>query len=667
MKTIPLPLLKFGLLDSKRLLIFRPYCVELMRKKLLFLWMTLALSGTSYGQTTLLDSLRARIKQHSAADTLMADMLNEAAHASLAVNQDSAEAYAKRAETLSKEIGYKRGLAESYRHLGFAANNKGNIPLGRELNQLALTLHTENKDTLGIANAHYDLGNSYESEASYEPAVQEMIIASQLYEKVGDMKGQIYSLNTLAVIYYRINELDKALELFTKCAAMAKQHGERRIFATSLANAGNIHYFKKDSDKAVEYYNQAIAIREEMGDLAGQGHLLNNIATIYFSKGDYREAIVYHERAIALRKARGNQVDIVSSLNNIALNHAFLGEFARADQYLLEAAAILKQIKNKYGESVNLEHRYKLDSVMGRSDLAFTHFQQFVALRDSLMNAGKSQQIADLQVKYETEKKEQEIQRLSQEAEIQALELSRQRYLVAGVLLVALLGAVSGWLVYKQKTLKQHEALVLMEQKALRSQLNPHFIFNALGAIQNFMLQNKPEEAGGYMTRFARLMRQILENSREDYVSLEEEISTLENYLELQLLRFRGRFTYEIVVAGDIDREEVSIPPMFAQPFIENALEHGLKDMQSGGRVLVSFTRQHDHILLTVEDNGVGIGGTYVARGGHKSLAGAITAERVSLINKGLKRKIELIVEDLKAMEGGSGTRVKLAMPYKLV
>jgi LytS/YehU family sensor histidine kinase len=235
------------------------------------------------------------------------------------------------------------------------------------------------------------------------------------------------------------------------------------------------------------------------------------------------------------------------------------------------------------------------------------------------------------------------------------------------VLLVALLGAVSGWLVYKQKTLKQHEALVLMEQKALRSQLNPHFIFNALGAIQNFMLQNKPEEAGGYMTRFARLMRQILENSREDYVSLEEEISTLENYLELQLLRFRGRFTYEIVVASDIDREEVSIPPMFAQPFIENALEHGLKDMQSGGKVLVSFTRQHDHILLTVEDNGVGLGGTYVTREGHKSLAGTITAERVSLINKGLKRKIELIVEDLKAMEGGSGTRVKLAMPYRLV
>lgn len=297
------------------------------------------------------------------------------------------------------------------------------------------------------------------------------------------------------------------------------------------------------------------------------------------------------------------------------------------------------------------------------------YYQKHSKIRDSILSSRSFRELGEIQTKYETEKKEREIEQLTQQAEIRELKLAQQKlYLIGLLVLIPLIGGI-GYLYHRQNRLKQEQAVAQMEQKVLRTQMDPHFLFNALMAIQNYLFQNNPQEAGIYMSRFAKLMRQTLENSRQDFIPLEEEISTLENYIEMQQLRFKNKFEYRIETDPSIDIESTNIPPMFAQPFVENAIEHGMSNISSGGMIQIRFGLEGDLIKLEIEDNGTGLNqgqttNTEVTK--HKSLATVITKERIELINRTLQKKIELLIDNVVGHEGHtSGTIVKLMVPYR--
>ncbi|MCF8227554.1 MAG: histidine kinase [Bacteroidales bacterium] len=218
----------------------------------------------------------------------------------------------------------------------------------------------------------------------------------------------------------------------------------------------------------------------------------------------------------------------------------------------------------------------------------------------------------------------------------------------------------------RQLLAKKHTAE--LKQKLLRSQMNPHFIFNSLTAIQNFIYEKKPAEAGKYLSDFARLMRQILDNSREEYISLENEINYLSLYMELQKVRFENKFTYDIKTDTELEAEFTAIPPMLAQPFIENALEHGIKNSGTRGEINIKFEKQNGGLVFEVTDNGIGIDrSTKVSTDAkHKSLAIEISRERLENINRGEKNKIRLSIEDIASLEPGkTGTRVRFSIPLR--
>lgn len=204
-----------------------------------------------------------------------------------------------------------------------------------------------------------------------------------------------------------------------------------------------------------------------------------------------------------------------------------------------------------------------------------------------------------------------------------------------------------------------------LEQRLLRSQMNPHFIFNSLTAIQSFIYKNEPKESGKYLAAFARLVRAILENSREEYITLSREVQWLDNYLKLQQLRFENKFDYTIRVPDDLDLETTLLPPMLTQPAIENALEHGLKNIDYKGVVEVEFKKENNYLIVSVKDNGVGISASQVAvpadpKGDkHTSLATIITKERLELLNK---RKLRKISFDISPVEP-KGTLITFAIP----
>lgn len=218
---------------------------------------------------------------------------------------------------------------------------------------------------------------------------------------------------------------------------------------------------------------------------------------------------------------------------------------------------------------------------------------------------------------------------------------------------------------YKRKA-NMEKALSKAALESLKLQMNPHFIFNAMGAIQHYMMTNDSKKAGNYLARFSSLMRSILENSRQEYISLDEEIEMLESYLILQCLRQEGGFKYQIEVDEQLDPEMIAIPPMFAQPFIENAVEHGIAHLKGGGEISILFCLAEKTIRMEIIDNGIGIKQSVknkpLQKTKHRSLATTITKERIALYQKSLKKDIRFEIQSLE-----KGTQVVFHLPYQLL
>mgnify|MGYP002653686925 FL=1 len=191
--------------------------------------------------------------------------------------------------------------------------------------------------------------------------------------------------------------------------------------------------------------------------------------------------------------------------------------------------------------------------------------------------------------------------------------------------------------------------------------MNPHFIFNALSSIQNYILQSDTKESVKYLAKFGKLMRQILEHSREEFITIEEEVDMLTNYLQIQQLRFGGAFDYQIKVSEELDQSAVKIPPLFAQPLVENAIEHGLAGIEDG-LVTISFSKTDDGVSLQVADNGRGMNVESKSISEHKSLASVITRERLDILSSQFRSKFSFNYKTLD-----QGTQASLVVPIKVI
>lgn len=222
---------------------------------------------------------------------------------------------------------------------------------------------------------------------------------------------------------------------------------------------------------------------------------------------------------------------------------------------------------------------------------------------------------------------------------------------------------------FEGKMLEIEKQLFELEQKALRLQMNPHFIFNSLNSIQSFVIANDTERAINYLAKFSHLMRLILSTSRESIIPVNDELRLLNYYLELESLRFQDKFSHSIIVDPKIDKEFTGIPPMIIQPYIENAIIHGLMNKLDGkGEIIIQFRQKEEYIICLIEDNGIGrekAAQIKAASGlGQKSQGMLITKERLEILNRKHKDKISVEIFDLKDNFGNaSGTRVKLIIP----
>ena len=205
---------------------------------------------------------------------------------------------------------------------------------------------------------------------------------------------------------------------------------------------------------------------------------------------------------------------------------------------------------------------------------------------------------------------------------------------------------------------------------ALQAQMNPHFIFNSLNSINWYILKNRPKEASQYLTKFSRLVRLILDHSRNLTIPLDKELEALKLYLDLEAMRFENKFEYAIQVDADIELEEVLIPPLILQPFVENAIWHGLMHKPDKGKLLIRLYPENGQLKCIVEDNGIGRKAARALQSQnqhrHQSKGMQLTNERLQLLHRGFLKSDMIRVIDLEDETGAAvGTRVELILPYE--
>jgi len=224
----------------------------------------------------------------------------------------------------------------------------------------------------------------------------------------------------------------------------------------------------------------------------------------------------------------------------------------------------------------------------------------------------------------------------------------------------------------KQRLKSEYEKkLANVEMSALLAQMNPHFLFNSLNSIDSYIIRNESKKASEYLNNFARLMRLILQNSRSNYISLKDELEALDLYLQMESLRFKNKFSYSINVDENIDSAATVIPPMLIQPYVENAIWHGLMHKSNGeeGKVEIQLTKKDDNLLCVVNDNGIGRKKAAELKAqkhtNHKrSMGMQITQDRIEIINKLYNINASVRILDVENEQGeAKGTKVELIIP----
>jgi LytS/YehU family sensor histidine kinase len=283
-----------------------------------------------------------------------------------------------------------------------------------------------------------------------------------------------------------------------------------------------------------------------------------------------------------------------------------------------------------------------------------------VKFSDSLRSTEIRAQILEMELAYETEKKEQRIALLTAE------NLIKSQRINLGIALLAILAVFVLLITYilisrkKQAELKENN----LKQQVLRAQMNPHFIFNVLGSIQNFMMNNEKQDAANYLAQFAGLTRATLNNSTTEAISLSDEIEMLCNYIELEKMRSGYKFDFSLQMDNDLETDLIQVPPMLVQPFVENAIKHGFADLNKRGLLLLKITDKGDAIEFIIEDNGVGLKPKVAKAKAYPSKATEIFNKRRKLIQQKYQKEFKFETINLKDQHPElSGLRVVIHIP----
>ncbi len=555
----------------------------------------------------------------------------------------------------------------------------------RETEQAANQLNYERGQVL--ANINYAILEG--QDGKFDRSTDYYLRALKIAERTGFTRGITICYNNIGDDYRELKDYPNALLYANKALAVNRASGEKRGQAINLELIGNVYFILKEYKKSLQFYNEALPLAMESEDRYVIAQVLIGLGKNYSSLHDFSNATASIHQAVWHAKAQNETINLINAYRALAEVHSMQHNLDSAQYYLVRAMQMAIDMNSKVERSNVALDFSDLFEKQGRLDSALLYYKEYKVLSDSFLNDKNLAHISFIQTQFETEIKEEENKKLRGAQYLKDRELKQKNLLLlASAVMVALL-LLSAILIYKAIQTKQQQKLLEeqrrhfnlqqhvheLELRALRSQMNPHFIFNSMNSIRNFILQQDPDAASDYLAKFASLMRMILDSSTQTFVLLEDEIKMLELYLDLEALRFSDKFTHRIIVDTNLDPSDIRIPPMMVQPYIENAIWHGLLNKKEGkGEIRILFrdfdTDNTNLITCQIEDNGIGrVRAAEIKKAklvDHQSKGIHLTMQRLQILGDELELHTSTQIIDLYDSDGNAtGTRVMMQLPVK--
>jgi tetratricopeptide (TPR) repeat protein len=600
--------------------------------------------------------------------------------------------YADSIKLLAEELKNESYLSKSDYYFGIVARHESRYADALQYLEKHIRYCQMSGDSTQLANSLYQIAVVHMYQGNYEKSIGIYYQAIGLYEKKENKYGLAISYMGLGNLLTHMHRYDDAIKTYG--ISLALLNGLRADLYVKmnklrvLINMGNAYAALKQYTKARLFYSQSLPISNVLGSRRTESTALSSIGDVLNSLQQHDSALVYHLKALSIREQTRQKEKIILSLIQVGETYLLLKDYPTARYYLMKSLSMSKEFQAKPCIRDAYEKLSVLYSLQGNFQKAYQYHRLFTGIKDSMYNEENARQINELQTKYETEKKDKQIALLAKEKEVQQKEVQRQATLKkASISGLFLLGLLIGLLVYifRQK-LKNQQLLAAkdtqikevtykrqmseLEMKALQAQINPHFLFNCMNSINRMILEGDNDHASLYLGKFSKLVRLILENAENAKVTLQNELALLESYIQLESLRFKGKIDYRITVDESIDPDDTYLPSMILQPFVENAIWHGLlhKPVESQqGIIEISVKEENNRLYCIIEDNGIGREKARELREQSvlktKSLGMKITEERLRLLSKEQMAQLVCITDLKDAFNQALGTRVEINIP----
>jgi tetratricopeptide (TPR) repeat protein len=522
------------------------------------------------------------------------------------------------------------------------------------------------------ADCYHAIAGNYILTADYDKAIGYYLRAMEVY-KTFDLSACANEKHVIGGYYMEWGNTDKA-EFYLKSAIdeLISLHGEPFTYFTCYQTMGYLYLQKRDYHQALRYFAEA-----KKSGLDSSLYLALNLvgyAEVYLHLNLKDSAKVCLDVAEKIRKK--DKLGFQYPNGMLEIDYGFYKYYDETGDYKLalnSLQAALQEAQSSRFLPLVLKYTNELYSCIlknGDSLNALPYLIRYQVLRDSLDLVNAQARIATFEIEQEAEKRDNEIGQLQAQKSLQ-----RRYYLIGGGFLLLLVIGIASRLLYKRKRDKEQlttefkKQLAQAETRALRAQMNPHFIFNCLNSINSFVIDQEHELASEYLIKFSKLIRLILDNSRSEMISLDKELETLKLYVLLESARFDNKFLCEFHVASDVQTDSVLIPPMLLQPFVENAIWHGLMHKEGEGTISIDIRKENEEFLnISIMDDGIGRERAAELKSksaSHKSHGLKVTSERIDMMNRLNSTGARVNIYDLKDHNRSAiGTKVELIIPF---
>ena len=602
------------------------------------------------------------------------------------------------ARQLTRRSADRFGLAAAYDFTGLAYQQKGESRTAITYFDSAQHLYRQLGDTITAVWSMLNVGNAYFTLGDYPNALKNEQTAYELTPQK-DTTLKILTLHHMATLFLgaglpelTLEQVDKVLTFFPGRNIEEKTAIQQDALSPLLLG-GEAYLQLGQLDSALK-----------IARLIGSPDKTQNAFHYMFwgrlltAQQKYDQALPFWQEGMTMAEQYGQPIFVARIAREVARAYLGLKNYPMALRYAEQALTIARKIEALLEMTQATGTLSEIYDGMGDYNKAYHFSKLHKQLNDSLMPEDYKRKLALMRVQNELAIQKREAQLLATEARHKEQQLQREtliRNLLLGGLLLLV---VTGVILYRNISLqRKNEKLRLnhqlqiqqfesehtkarlqkhaadLEMQALRAQMNPHFIFNCLNAINHFILKNETEIASDYLTKFARLIRMVLQSSSHKYIPLNDELETLKLYISMESVRFRNHFSYSLHCHPSVEIEMMQIPPMLLQPFVENAIWHGLMHRSEGGRLTIDIEEQGGVLLCTIQDNGIGRHRAAELKSKSasfkKSMGVEITANRLQLLYNGNGGGADALrIEDLEDESGEPlGTRVVLRIPIKMV